>query len=94
MPFGDRIGGQPVIVLVIAVDKKRGKRLSGQPFPPVLLLMRIVPDAAEVAADDQIVAEAAGKMLAPEPLKFAVRVAGYIDHTLRLLMPNIWYIHH
>ena len=41
--------------------------------------MGIVPDAAEVAADDQIVAGAAGKVLAPEPLKFAVRIAGHVD---------------
>ena len=75
---------------MIAVYEKRGKRLLGKPFLPVLLLMGIVPDAAEVAADDQIVA---GKVLAPEPLKFAVRIAGNINHMLRLLSPYIWYVH-
>ena len=55
--------------------------------------MGIVSDAAEVAADDQIVAGAAGKVLAPEPLKFAVRIAGNINHMLRLLSPYIWYVH-
>ena len=55
VPLINRIGCQEIVVLVIPVQEERSPGLRSQPVQPVFLLGGLVPDAAEITADDHIV---------------------------------------
>jgi len=97
VPLCCRIGGQQVEVFVIAIQKQRRKRQVIQSVQPRLLLGAIVPDAAEIAADDDAISPGHTLLRGESPFGKAgevpVCVAGNVDHFIFPLAFS-WYIQH
>ena len=61
IPFDNGQFGKHIKVFVITVDEQRRERHIRQPVKPMSLSRRTVPNAAEVAANDQIVLRRGGE---------------------------------
>ena len=89
LPGLDGIGGQQVIVFVVAGDKQGGEGLGFQPIQPILFLLGAVPHPAEIPQDHHTVLFGHlllfRKDIGAEAGKVAVGVAGEKEHQRSLL---------
>ena len=91
MPFFYRVCVEPVEILMVAVHEQCGKGLALQPVTQVLLLLifsALVPDSAEVSANDYVVFLCHSFLLreysGAESPEVLVAVSGDINHALSL----------